>query len=111
MQQIRLYHSIMAANVSIWKRPRSKASHPPDPTPAMTSKTSQGRGLLSGTPLLRAIASSNFWRMTSFEPTSSPPPSMVKIFRGLLGFGKVAMFPEGLRIGVRGSICNIVEGF
>ena len=70
----------------------------------MTSKTSQGRGLLSGNPLFRAITLSNLWIMISVEGTSSPPPSIVKMFRGLLGFGKVAMLAGRLPIEERGSM-------
>ena len=44
MQSIRLYHSAKAADTSNWKRPRSKASHPPGRMPAMTSNTLQARG-------------------------------------------------------------------
>jgi hypothetical protein len=80
-----LYHSDKQAVISMWKRPRSSASQPPAPMPAMVSKTSQGRGFLCGTPLALAIVSSNLSKIRRVEIACSPPPSRVKIFSGLGG--------------------------
>jgi hypothetical protein len=55
--------------------------------PAIVSNTSHGLGLRCCTPLFLAMALSSSSSMRRVEIACSPPPSIARIFRGLLGLG------------------------